>query len=386
MLVRFGIDLNIFDQKNAMANIYAALNEAMSNLRGEVKAVKECLDDPLDSVRKLQLNLEAANTDNEELRQNFRDLEAQYTELESCLYSRGGLEGQIKVLESSVKEKDKEIAQISQQNNELRNLRSPQKITDFDSADDLTISQESNIIGKLEKEKRDLLEQLQLVTRERDGARKHKELMQGVYKSKEDSRKKLQEENNTLCKQVASLKAQRQLASPASLSARSAGRSTSVGSLQLSGSSMTQVAGLEAQRLSTSGYTHIASRSPSVGSLQSSTPSTTQVPREQAATNFYAGSNAPRTPVRQTSGSFGNLNFSPISPARNHNRQISSASPLSRTRPILTRTQERVMAAVQHLPDDHLEALESGGAFKSVEKGYHWVKAVSFSLDFLSSS
>jgi hypothetical protein len=53
MLVRFGIDLNIFDQKNAMANIYAALNEAMSNLRGEVKAVKECLDDPLDSVRKL---------------------------------------------------------------------------------------------------------------------------------------------------------------------------------------------------------------------------------------------------------------------------------------------------------------------------------------------
>jgi hypothetical protein len=350
MIVRFTIDLKILDQKNAVANNYSALNAALSKFRGEVKTVKDCLDDPLGSVQKWQLRLDAAHKRNERLDRKFTDLQVQYMELENCLGSRGRLQDHIEVLESGVKEKDKEIARITQQNNELRNLRSPQKITDFDSADDLTISDGSSIIGKLEKEKRDLLEQLQMVIRERDVARRDKEIMQEVFKSNEDSRGKLREENNTLCQQVASLKAQRQPASPASLSAPSAGRSTSVGSLQLSGSSMTHV------------------------------------PRGQAATSLYTDSNTPSTPVRQPSGSFGNRNFTSISPARNNNRRISSASPLSRPRPTLTRTQERVITTVQHLPDDHLEALESGGAFESVEKGHHWVKGVGFSLHSLKSS
>jgi len=359
MMVRFSIDLKSLDQKNAMANIYAALNEAMFELRREVTTLKESLDDPLGTVQKLKSRLDAAYTRNKGLDRILKDLRVEYEALENILWSQGELEDQIQVLGSSIKEKDKEIARISQQTNELRYPRSPQKITEtVNSADNLTISDKSNTIGKLAKEKSDLSEQLQIAIRERDDehqkwltARKDKEIMREVFKSNEYTREQLLEENKALYEQVAGLKAQRQPASP---------------------------------------YAHTAGRSPSVGSLQPSRSSMAQVHREQAATNPFAGSNAPRTPVRQSSSSFGNRNFSPNTPARNH-RRISSASSLSRPRPRLTRTQERVIATVQHLRDDQLERLESDGAFESVSikvpgHGHHWVKGVGFSLHFLSSS
>jgi len=340
MMVRFSIDLKSLDQKNAMANIYAALNEAMFELRREVTTLKESLDDPLGTVQKLKSRLDAAYTRNKGLDRILKDLRVEYEALENILWSQGELEDQIQVLGSSIKEKDKEIARISQQTNELRYPRSPQKITEtVNSADNLTISDKSNTIGKLAKEKSDLSEQLQIAIRERDDehqkwltARKDKEIMREVFKSNEYTREQLLEENKALYEQVAGLKAQRQ---------------------------------------------------PSRSSMA-------QVHREQAATNPFAGSNAPRTPVRQSSSSFGNRNFSPNTPARNH-RRISSASSLSRPRPRLTRTQERVIATVQHLRDDQLERLESDGAFESVSikvpgHGHHWVKGVGFSLHFLSSS
>ena len=347
MIVRFSIDLKNLDQKNSMANISAALNEAMFGLRREVTTLKESLDDPLGTVQKLKSRLDAAYKRNEGLDRILKDLRVEKEELENILWSQGELEDQIQVLGSSVEEKDKEIARISQQITET-----------VSSADNLTISDQSHIIGKLEKEKSDLSEQLQIAIRERDDehqkwltARKDKENMRNVVISNEESRAKLREENKALCDQVA---------------------------------------GLEAQRQATSRYTHTAARSPSVGSMQPRRSSMTQVHREQAATNLHAGSNAPSTPVRQSSSSFGNRNISSISPARNH-RRVSSAATLSRPRPNLTRTQERVIATVQHLRDDQLERLESDGAFESVSirvpgHGHHWVKGVGFSLHFLSSS
>jgi hypothetical protein len=359
MMVRFSIDLKSLDQKNAMANIYAALNEAMFELRREVKTLKESLDDPLGTVQKLKSRLDAAYTRNKGLDRILKDLRVEHEALENILWSQAELEDQIQLLGSSIKEKDKEIARISQQTNELRYPRSPQKITEIvNSTNNLTISDKSNTIGKLEKEKSDLSEQLRIAIHERDDehqkwltARKDKEIMREVFMSNEYTREQLLEENKALYEQVAGLKAQRQPASS---------------------------------------YAHTAGRSPSVGSLQPSRSSMAQVHREQAATNPFAGSNAPRTPVRQSSSSFGNRNFSPNTPARNH-RRISSASSLSRPRPRLTRTQERVIATVQQLRDDQLERLESDGAFESVSikvpgHGHHWVKGVCFSLHFLSSS
>jgi chromosome segregation ATPase len=277
-----------------MANNFAALYAALTNLRAEVKTLKECLDDPLGTVSKLQLHLDAANKLNEGLDRKFGNLRLQHTELEHFLWSRGELEDQIKVLESSLKEKDEEIARISQQNNELRYPQSPEKIAEtIDSADNLAISNQSSIIGKLEKEKSDLSEQLQIAIRERDEkhqkwltAREDKENMRNVFISNEESRERLLEENGALCEQVAGLKAQRQPAA--------------------------------------------------------------------------------------------------VSPARNNIRRISSAASVSRPRPSLTRTQERVIATVQHLRDDQLERLESDGAFEAVSikvpgQGHHWVKGVSLS-------
>ncbi len=317
------------------------MSKALLNLRGDLKFVKDCLDDPLGSVQELQLRLNTAYKRNEGLDRVLKDLREQHR----------GLKDHTEILELSGKEKEKELARASQQINELRCQRSPLLSTKtVNSADNPTISDEGNIIGKLEKEKRDLLEQLKMVIRERDGARKDKEVMEEVFKSNENSRGKLVEEYTALCEQVA---------------------------------------GLEAQRRSTSGGTHFGVRSLSVGSLQPSRSSMTQVPQVQAVPNFYASSKTPRTPVRHSSSSFGNRNFSPNSSAHNNIRRISSASPLSRPRQTLTRTQERVIATVQHLRDDQLEELESGGAFESVEvkvpgDGHHWVKAVGFSLNFLS--
>jgi myosin heavy subunit len=207
-----------------MANIYAALNEALSQLRGEVTRLKECLGDPLGTVQKLESRLATAYKRNERLDRDLRALKVQHEELENFLWSRGELEDHIQVLESSVEEKDKEIARISQQTNELRYPRSPQKITEIvNSTDNLTISDKSNTIGKLEKEKSDLSEQLRIAIRERDDehqkwltARKDKEIMREVFKSNEYTREQLLEENKALYEQGCRLES----STPASLSIR----------------------------------------------------------------------------------------------------------------------------------------------------------------------
>jgi hypothetical protein len=169
----------------------------------------------------LELRLATAYKRNAGLDRILKDLRLEHEALKNILWSQGELKDEIQVLGSSVKEKDKEIAQISQQTNELRYPRSPQKITEIvNSADNLAISEKSNTIGTLAKEKSDLSEQLQIAIRERNAehqkwltAREDKKIMREVFKSNEYSREKLLEENKDLREQVASLEAQRQSAS-----------------------------------------------------------------------------------------------------------------------------------------------------------------------------